>query len=208
MDPNLEGAPMTTSILESLATEWAGDVHLHSKAQSWSWFRPAFGRALQNGGSSPPASPSSIWTVDEEALAKAFFSWAESVELYAPYEAVDGADFRHFMLGLLLQRLLEAQPPVLRDTMPALAAVPITRFVLTLLQALHANAGTAALALDEAALAGPRWDSFLENVAEDASNAICFLDQMTGLQPAWQSRSLIEHRPAMQKALALSRQRS
>jgi hypothetical protein len=195
---------MTTSILESLATEWAGDVHLHSKAQSWSWFRPAFGRALQDG----IAQPSSIWTIDEEGLAKAFFSWAESVELYAPYETVDGADFRHFMLGLLLQRLLEAQPPVLRDTTPALAAVPLTRFVLTLLQALHMNAGTAALTLDEAALAGPRWDSFLENVAEDASNAICFLDQMTGLQPAWQSRSLIEHRPAMQKALTLTRQRS
>jgi hypothetical protein len=195
---------MTTSILESLATEWAGDVHLHSKAQSWSWFRPAFGRTLQDG----IAQPSSIWSIDEEGLAKAFFSWAESVELYAPYETVDGADFRHFMLGLLLQRLLEAQPPVLRDTTPALAAVPLTRFVLTLLQALHMNAGTAALTLDEAALAGPRWDSFLENVAEDASNAICFLDQMTGLQPAWQSRSLIEHRPAMQKALTLTRQRS
>jgi hypothetical protein len=195
---------MTASILVSLASEWAGDVNLHSKVQSWSWFRPAFGRALQNGD----AAPSSLWTIDEEALAKAFFSWAESVEVYAPYEAVDGADFRHFMLGLLLQRLLEAKPPVLEDAPPALAAVPITRFVLTLLQALHVNAGTAALTLDEAALSGPRWDSFLENVAEDTSNAICFLDQMTGLQPAWQSRSLIEHRPAMQKALALTRQRS
>lgn len=195
---------MTISILESLAAEWAGDVNLHSKAQSWSWFRPAFGRALQGGA----AAPSSLWTIDEAGLAKAFFSWAESVELYASYEAVDSADFRHFMLGLLLQRLLEAKPPVLEGAPPALAAVPLTRFVLTLLQALHVNAGTAALTLDEAALSGPRWDSFLENVAEDASNAICFLDQMTGLQPAWQSRSLIEHRPAMQKALALTRQRS
>jgi hypothetical protein len=197
---------MTASILESVAAEWAGDINLHSKAQSWSWFRPAFGRALQDGAPSLSSS-SSLWTIDEEALAKAFFSWAESVEVYAPYEAVEGADFRHFMLGLLLQRLLEAKPPVLDGAPHASAAVPITRFVLTLLQALHVNAGTAALTLDEAALTGPRWDSFLENVAEDASNAICFLDQMTGLQPAWQSRSLIEHRPAMQKALALTRQR-
>lgn len=192
---------MTASIIEPLAAEWAGDANLHSKAQSWSWFRPAFSRALQDDASS-------LWTLNEEGLAKAFFSWAESVELYATYETVDGADFRHFVLGLLLQRLLEARPPVLEGAPPALAAVPLTRFVLTLLQALHANAGTAALTLDEAALAGPRWDSFLENVAEDASNAICFLDQMTGLQPAWQSRSLIEDRPAMQKALALTRQRS
>jgi hypothetical protein len=88
------------------------------------------------------------------------------------------------------------------------AAVPLTSFVLTLLQALHRNAGTAALTLDAATLTGPRWASYVENVAEDASTAPCFLDQMTGLQPAWQSRSLIEHRPAMQKALALARQRS
>ncbi|MDP3799676.1 MAG: hypothetical protein Q8R06_21435 [Polaromonas sp.] len=189
---------MTASILDQLAADWAGDVNLHTKAQSWSWFRQAFGQVLQRHA----AAPSSSETVDEESLAKAFFSWAESVELYTPYEVLDGADFRHFVLGLLLQKLLEARPPVLRDTPAASAAVPITSFVLTLLQALHTNAGTAALQLDDAALTGPRWDSFLENVAEDASNAICFLDQMTGLQPAWQSCSLIEHRPAMQKALA------
>jgi hypothetical protein len=195
---------MTASILAPLAADWAAEPTLHSRAQSWSWFRQAFGQALQ----SHAAAPSSSWAVDEESLAKAFFAWAELVELYAPYEALDAADFRHFILGLLLQKLLETRPPVLRDIPAAAAAVPITSFVLTLLQALHKNAGTAALALDTAALAGPRWNSFLENVAEDASNATCFLDQMTGLPPAWQSRSLIEHRPAMQKALALSRQRS
>ncbi|SFU59941.1 hypothetical protein SAMN05216350_10344 [Polaromonas sp. YR568] len=195
---------MTASILEPFAADWAGEPTLHSRAQSWSWFRQAFGQALL----SHAVAPSSSWAVDEESLAKAFFSWAELVELYTPYEALDGADFRHFILGLLLQKLLEAKPPVLRDIPAAAAAVPVTSFVLTLLQALHKNAGSTALTLDAAALAGPRWASYVENVTEDASNATCFLDQMTGLQPAWQSRSLIEHRPAMQKALALARQRS
>jgi hypothetical protein len=195
---------MTASILDPLAADWAGEPTLHSRAQSWSWFKQAFNQALQ----SHAAAPSSSWVVDEESLAKAFFAWAELVELYTPYEALDGADFRHFILGLLLQKLLEAQPPVLRDVPATAAAVPLTSFVLTLLQALHQNAGTAALTLDAAALDGPRWASYVENVAEDASTAPCFLDQMTGLQPAWQSRSLIEHRPAMQKALALARRRS
>jgi hypothetical protein len=195
---------MTASILEPLAAQWAGEPALHSRAQSWSWFRQAFSEALQGHA----VAPSTSWAVDEDSLAKAFFAWAELVELYAPYEALDAADFRHFILGLLLQKLLEAQPPVLRDVPAAAAAVPLTSFVLTLLQALHRNAGTAALTLDAAALSGPRWDSFLENIAEDSSTATCFLDQMTGLPPAWQSRSLIEHRPAMQKALALARQRS
>ncbi|WP_411884110.1 hypothetical protein [Polaromonas sp. YR568] len=195
---------MTASILDALAADWAAEPTLHSRAQSWSWFRQAFGQALQ----SHAVAPSSSWAVDEESLAKAFFAWAELVELYTPYEALDGADFRHFILGLLLQKLIEAQPPVLRDVPAAAAAVPLTSFVLTLLQALHKNAGSAALTLDAASLRGPRWASYVENVAEDASTAPCFLDQMTGLQPAWQSRSLIEHRPAMQKALALARQRS
>lgn len=194
---------MTACVLDSLAADWALEPTLHSRAQSWSWFRQAFGQALQ----SHAVAPSSSWAVDEESLARAFFAWAELVELYAPYEALDSADFRHFILGLLLQKLLEARPPVLRDIPAAASAVPITGFVLTLLQALHKNAGAAPLTLDAAALAGPRWDSFLENIAEDSSTVIGFLDQMTGLQPAWQSRSLIEHRPAMQKALALARQR-
>ena len=195
---------MTASILDPFAADWASEPTLHSRVQSWSWFRQAFGQALQ----SHAVVSSSSWAVDEESLARAFFSWAELVELYSPYEALDAADFRHFILGLLLQKLLEARPPVLQGVPAAAAAVPITSFVLTLLQALHKNAGSPPLTLDAAALSGPRWHSFLENVAEDASNAICFLDQMTGLQPAWQSRSLIEHRPAMQKALALTRQRS
>ena len=171
---------MAASILDALAADWALEPTLHSRAQSWSWFRQAFGQALQNHA----VASSSSWAVDEESLARAFFAWAELVELYAPYEA-----------------------PVLRDIPAGAAAVPLTSFVLTLLQALHKNAGAAPLTLDAGAFAGPRWDSFLENIAEDSSNATCFLDQMTGLQPAWQSRSLIEHRPAMQKVLALARQR-
>lgn len=194
---------MAASILDALAADWALEPTLHSRAQSWSWFRQAFGQALQ----SHAVASSSSWAIDEESLARAFFAWAELVELYAPYEALDAADFRHFILGLLLQKLLEARPPVLRDIPAGTAAVPIASFVLTLLQALHKNAGAATLTLDTAAFTGPRWDSFLENIAEDSSNATCFFDQMTGLQPAWQSRSLIEHRPAMQKALALARQR-
>ena len=199
---------MNASVIEPLVAQWVADATLKSKAQSWNWFRQAFGQVLHNH-----AAPLPGWHVDEDILAAVFFLWAEAAELYAPYEAVDAADFRQFVLGQLLQKLFEARPPVLRNTPIQMtpvqgtpiqvAAVPLTSFVLTLLQALHVAAGHARFTLNEATVTGPRWASFLENVAEDASTATCFLDQMTGLEPIWQSRSLIEHRPAMQTAMAL-----
>lgn len=195
---------MAACIIDELAIRWATEPGLDGRAQSWRWFIQAFAQSLQHEAGTPAAP----WAIDDKALAQAFFSWAESADNHAPYAALDGADFRHFVMGLLLQQLLQANPPVLRNASIAQMGAPVTRFVLTLLQALHLNAGSAPLKLDGASLAGARWASFLENVAEDASNATCFLDQMTGLPPMWQSRTLIEHRPAMQKALARDRQPS
>jgi hypothetical protein len=176
---------------DALAASWAREPQLTARCQSWSWFRAAFAATL-------PAAAK----IDEDGLAQAFFSWAESVEFYAPYARIDPVDFRHFIAGLLLQKLLEASPPVLPRSAGLAVPAHATAFVLTLLQAQHAHAGAAPLQLDVAEISGRRWASFLENIAEDASSAGCFLDQMTGLEPTWQSRSLIEHRPAMRRALA------
>ena len=190
-------------ILEDLARTWAQNSDLRRKAVSWTWFRTAFQEALDAAASAAPS------TSDDASLAPAFFAWAESVELHAHAEVHDPLDFRHFMCGLLLQKLLASQPPVVRPA-HAFGGVPdaasageaATRFALTLLQALRLNAGAAPFMLDAEFVSGPRWASYLENVREDSSTAIGFLDQMSGLQPIWHSPTLVEARPAMKKALA------
>ncbi len=199
-------------ILNDLARTWASDTQLLREVQSWSWFSGAFQAALDDNLASDPGA----FRVDRDVLAKAFFDWAQSVEVCAPYETLDRIDFLHFISGLLLQNLLAAQPAVLVEVSLAHAAPDtpahtrrgetlLTGFVLTLLQAFRIQAGAPALPTDLVDTKGPYWSSFLENVTEDSKTAIAFLDQMCGLQPVWQSPSLIESRPAMQRALARSR---
>ena len=49
---------------------------------------------------------------------------------------------------------------------------------------------------------GALWASFMENIIEDSYSAIGFMDQIFGLEPVWQSPTLIESRPAFKKAMA------
>ena len=39
-------------------------------------------------------------------------------------------------------------------------------------------------------------------MAQDPAMAICYLDQMTGLEPVWSAPTLISARPAMRAVLA------
>ncbi len=116
------------------------------------------------------------------------------------------------MAGLLLQQLLAAQLHVSgADRLVSLpdagtvdqsdnAAMLITRVVLGLLQALRLQAGAPVVSID--ASLPQYWNSYLENVAQDPAMAICYLDQMTGLEPVWSTPSLIGARPAMRAASA------
>ncbi|MDO9402696.1 MAG: hypothetical protein Q7T87_01550 [Polaromonas sp.] len=184
--------------LNPLVNSWAARSGLRERALRWTWFEEAFGRAIASTATDP-AQPVAI---DQPALSKAFFSWAAAVDAQASWEQVDELDFRHFICGLLLQQLLSAQPAVTSGGARPARDTAITCFVLSLLQALRLDAG--AQPFDIAAEAStPAWvSSYLENAHDDATSAIAFLDQMTGLQPVWRVPSLIGSRPAMQKALA------
>ncbi len=188
---------MKTFLIEPLVVAWENDPVLMSQVQTWSWFRAAFGQVLSH-----QASPPQGWIVNDSRLAAVFLSWAELVELHARYERIDAADFRQFVLGQLLQKLMQSDPAVITNVPISTVAFPVMSFVLTLLKALRGTENKDSFRLDENALYGMRWASFIENVAEDASTATCFLDQMMGLKPMWNCSSLIEHRPAMEKALA------
>lgn len=196
-------------IIHALAASWASLPDLKERSLSWSWFRLAFHQALD----ARLAVSDLLRRANDETLASAFFNWVKTVEAYACYEPVEPLDFRHFMAGLLLQRLVAAQPHVTAVagyasslSLPGPRAVPIdtsalVAFTMTLLQAWRLRLGAPALVIEPALMQGKPWASLLENLNEDSSTAIGFADQLCGLDPAWQCPTLIKSRPAFRKAM-------
>lgn len=193
-----------------LSQDWPHDPDLRERVVHWSWFEPAFRAALERA-----AAHHGVRThLNEDILCQAFFAWVHELEMHHDLETSDPVDFRHVMAGLLLQQLLAAQLHVTgASRLLALhdngntdqadgAATLITRLVLGLLQALRQQAGAAALSID--ATLAHYWNSYLENVAQDPAMAICYLDRMTGLEPVWDTPTLIGARPAMRAAMAAS----
>ncbi len=195
-------------VLDDVSRDWPQTPDLRQCVVSWRWFEPAFRGALERAATHHgPAMH-----LNDDAVFQAFFAWADALEIHQGLEMRDPLDFRHVMAGLLLQQLLAAQlhgadadrllSPQHRggDTdHPDLPAATITRLVLGLLQALRLLAGAPSLSID-AALA-QYWNSYLENVAQDPAMAICYLDRMTGLEPVWNTPTLIGARPAMRAVM-------
>ncbi|MES2979989.1 MAG: hypothetical protein V4731_16320 [Pseudomonadota bacterium] len=196
-------------IIHALAASWAQLPELKEKSLRWGWFREAFRQALD----APQTSSEVPRRVNDEALAGAFFAWVKAVEAYGAYESLDKLDFRHFMAALMLQKLVAADPPVteaavgggtvalVRGSSQAQSPGALVPFVMTLLQAWRLELGAPALVIAPELMQGRPWASFLENVREDSSTAIGFVDQLSGLEPVWQYPTLIESRPAVKKAM-------
>lgn len=197
--------------LATLQDSWARQAALRHDMVRWHWFEPAAQAALAHAAARHDVAVD----VDGEVLCHAFFNWAHEVESHQHLEMVDPLDFRHAIAGLLLRHLFAAQFPVPRQAVllalrgdgahggahSAIAGSLITSLVLTLLQALRLQAGAAAFTPDERL---PQYrDSYLENACQQPTTAICYLDQIAGLEPVWQTPTLISERPAMRAAMAL-----
>jgi hypothetical protein len=194
-------------ILEGLRDAWSREPGLRANVVAWRWFENASKSALQQAA----ALRAMAITLDDLGLCRAFFEWARSVETHERLERRNPLDFRHAMAGLLLQQLFAVQHGAAQGAAglmrcdgidsgtgspQAAAGTLLTSFVLTLLQALRLHMGAPAFVLDPET--PTFWNSYLENAAQDPATAICFLDQMTGLEPVWPSPHLISARPGMQ----------
>lgn len=200
---------------DDLVQAWAGQPDLRASALRWGWFDIAFHAAIDALNAVESGAPTdavvlddkSPASIDDDALATAFFAWSAAVDEVAHHEPLDPLDFRHFIAGLLLRQLLTGKPPVLIRTGAVQTAsrangAALLAFVLGLLQAWRLNAGLPPLTLAPQAT-DDRWlAGFLENVRENSANAISGLDLLTGREPVWQGATLIESRPAIRQALA------
>lgn len=161
--------------------------------QHWHGFQPQVADALRHTPSALPAGAQ----VDRDALAQAFWAWVQLLEHDASYEALDPLDFAHFAAGQLLYCLLTARPLKWPDHERVLE-------IQALVHTAHALLGTWRDALGAPALPAPPpasqtalWASVLENLREDSSLAVAYLDEFTGGEPVWRFPQLISERPAM-----------
>ena len=155
--------------------------------------------------------------IDEARLTEAFLNWAEAFSTSKDYAALDRRDFVTFSAGLLLRELFRVDP-VRVSTAPgpedarlpqdgnwAIAHAWPTGFLSTnycvcILAAVLDQEGMT-LTLPAVADDLRTWWSYRENAREDPSQAIAFLDLLTGSEPNWYMPDSVASRGAMQRAI-------
>lgn len=182
---------------------WSAQPGWVNSLKRWTWFGenlPALIRHLAGAGPS-----GDLPAVDRAALSRAFWSWAATLDAYADLEALDPVDCAHFQSGMLLAQLLQERPLRLqhldRDTETRL----MTDTVLTVLAVWLQAIGAPPCSDGTPDLSAARWSSYVENVNEDASVAVAYLDLFTGREPVWNYPTMPNERPALRRALAQRR---
>lgn len=197
-----------------LARSWSAGGPLPERALRWSWFREAAPACFQRAALALGLHAQ----VDAGRLAQAFFEWVGTLEPNSGFDALDPIDHAHYGSGSLLRALLRAAPVSCHSGVAPTSADAVlqhwrawpeaaihTRLALTLLDAWRQSLGAPSLELDGAAVTPAHIASYFENVREDATQVIAFLDLFTGLEPVWRFPAQENERPAMRRAQAARR---
>jgi hypothetical protein len=181
------------------ATRWGAQAGFVQAVQRWTWCRealPTLMKALPRTDaiSGPPV-------VDELALASAFWSWAATLDNHAHLEPLDPVDYAHYQVGMLLAQLLRRRPLRLPGADRNEEIRAVTAAALTVLAAWRQALGAPPIGDDLQLGPASRWSSYVENIAEDPTLAVAFLDLFTGREPVWRFPSLPTERPSLRRAL-------
>ena len=192
-----------------LTTELASVPDLRHRVRHLNWFRRSFRRDAEAMATERGLAIS----IDERGLAEAFLSWIEAFNRQKPYASLDRRDFSLFAAGLLLREFIKARPVQVEtsgkgsDTTQAGEIADFwpegflyTRYCLSVLGAVMRQEFGETLSLAEAGGDLRSWWSYRENVAENPSLAIAFLDEFVGGEPNWRMPDAPEARAAMRRA--------
>ncbi len=164
---------------------------LRKSAQRLRWFVDAFERQVRN----TETQTGNTFTIDRGTLAQVFAEWLRAFEAQKPANEADKPAYVGFAAGLMLRTLIRHKPVALSsrpegadDSNPAYfwpEGYLYVAFCLNVrglvLQADYHSEQHPSDALNE-----PRtWWSFRENVEQDPSLAIAFLDLFAGDEPEW-----------------------
>jgi hypothetical protein len=200
---------MSDAMELELKAELAAVPDLRHRVRHLNWFRRSFRRdaaliAKRRG---------IAIEIDERRLAETFLSWIEAFNRQKPYAALDRRDFSRFAAGLLLRELIKARPVAAKlsgklggeehessiiDFWPE--GFLYTNYCLNVLGAVMQQEFGETLGLAKAAGDLRTWWSYRENVRENPSLAIAFLDELVGGEPNWRLPDRPESRTAMRRA--------
>lgn len=169
----------------------ASDQPLRKSAQRLRWFVDAFEDQVRN----TEAQTGNAFSVDRGLLAQVFADWLNSFEAQKPTRDNDKPAYVGFAAGLMLRTLIKHKPVSLTnrpegadDSNPAYfwpEGYLYVAFCLNVrglvLEADYHFEQHPSDALNETRT----WWSFKENVHEDPSLAIAFLDLFAGDEPEW-----------------------
>ena len=172
------------------------DQPLRKSAQRLRWFVGAFERQVTN----TEAQTGNTFSVDKNKLAQVFAEWLKAFEAQKPQRDDDNPAYVGFAAGLMLRALVKLKPVTLSNqpkdadkSNPAYFWPEGYLYVAFCLNVrglvLEADFQTEQKPSD--VLNETRtWWSFRENVNEDPSLAIAFLDLFAGDEPEWTAPQL------------------
>jgi hypothetical protein len=156
------------------------------------WFRSAFADYAQLVG----AQIGCEFELDQTALTTVFVRWLRAVNKQKPSDHAERKDFFEFAAGLMLRELNQAKPLAARGT-PCLAdkasaaffwpeGYAYTMFCIKLLTAAVEQEFHHRPDVSDAFNDLRQWWSYRENVAEEPTFAVGFLQVLMGHEPNWQ----------------------
>lgn len=167
------------------------DQPVRKSAQRLRWFVDAFERQVKN----TETQTDNHFSVDRALMAQVFSEWRQAFEAQKPKHAEDRLAYVGFAAGLMLRSLIRHKPAALikrpdnaDESNPAYFWPEGYLYVVFCL-----NVRGLVLESDFHSEQHPSdvlnetrtWWSFRENVAEDPSLAIAFLDLFAGDEPEW-----------------------
>ena len=167
------------------------DMPIHKSAQKLSWFIDAF--SLQVAAVSQATG--NLYEIDDTKLTQTFASWVTSFEGQKPESDTNNETYVGFAAGLMLRALVDVDP-ARHITRPDNADVSKPAYFwpegyLYVSFCLMVRGLVLKEDYDKAQISGDSlesiktWWSFRENIAEDKSTAIAFLDLFAGEEPNW-----------------------
>lgn len=180
---------------------------LHKEAQRLRWFIRAF--HLQTEVTSDETG--NVYEISDEKLSDVFAAWLDAFEREKPPESEQNAAFVGFAAGLMLKELIRLDPVVALSVGDDSTAEAPARYWPEgyLYVAFCLNVRGLVLNSDFQREQQPNailhelrtWWSFRENVGDDPSLAIPFLDLFCGEEPNWQFPQLFRADKLTDKAL-------
>jgi len=163
----------------------------HRSAQRLRWFMSE----IENQIEKISAETGNEFAADKVILAEVFAEWIKAFEAQKPTRQEDKAAYVGFAAGLMLRALLRRKPITATkkpahadDTNPAYfwpEGYLYVAFCLNVRGLVLENDFSSAQDISPKLNETRTWWSFRENVAEDPSLAIAFLDLFAGDEPEW-----------------------